>query len=81
VTEIPQWAMEKAREVATLIFGDSGWYKQDAEIIARALATEREAATMAERERCALHIERRSGSIPFRQEIARELRLGLEHHD
>jgi len=48
------------------------------DIVARALAAEREAATMAERERCALHIERRSGSIPFRQEIARELRLGLE---
>ena len=35
------------------------------------------AAIIAERERCATLIERRGGSIPDRQEIAREIRGGV----
>lgn len=64
MSDLPAWAMEQGRSLC---------WGAGAEAIARALVAER----AAERERCALHIERRSGSIPFRQEIARELRLGL----
>lgn len=54
-TPPPEWA----KAIATPLFGKlSSWYnglttEEKIEVLARALAAEREAATMAERERCA----------------------------
>jgi len=62
--QIPQWAMEKARKIVAADYSDdresvktilSGGFDDNNLVldIARALASEREAATMAERERAA----------------------------
>jgi hypothetical protein len=51
------------------ICGDGFPNDSDYEVIARTI--------LAERERCAVHIERRNGEIPFRQEIAHDIRNGV----
>lgn len=42
---LPAWAMEKAREVVELMFGDAQWLNRDVIAVARALVAADKAAT------------------------------------
>lgn len=68
--DISQEVWDVAYDVADAIV-DANWGPSDrkVETVARAI--------LAERERCALNIERRNGEITDRSGIAREIRMGI----